>query len=343
MVQANGADLSLFQFDYDLTFAAFFLNADRTIYGRYGTRSTNKEAARDISIEGFQKALAAALALHRHYPQNRAALAAKTGPAPDFKAPEDYPSLAVRYRSTIDFPGKLAQSCIHCHMVRDAQRKVVRSAAKPLPDPMLYPWPMPDLVGLVFDPKEKASLQSVTKDSAADRAGFHAGDEILTLQGQPIISIADVQWVLQQAKPPVSIEAEVRRGLETRQLTLPLPTGWRRASDISWRPTTWDLRRMATGGLVLENLPDADRKAAGIPKDALALRVKFVGQYGEHAAAKKAGFQKGDIFLSVDGKAPDWTESDALGYLLQNHTPGDQIGVTVLRQGQKLDMRLPSQ
>jgi hypothetical protein len=36
MIQANGMDLSWFQFDYDQTFAVFFMNADKTIYGRFG-------------------------------------------------------------------------------------------------------------------------------------------------------------------------------------------------------------------------------------------------------------------------------------------------------------------
>ena len=74
MVKANGMDLSLFQFDYDLTFAAFFMNADKTIYGRYGSRSEMKDAAKDISIDGFRKALAAALEIHKNYPANKASL-----------------------------------------------------------------------------------------------------------------------------------------------------------------------------------------------------------------------------------------------------------------------------
>ncbi|MBJ7494860.1 MAG: thioredoxin family protein [Gemmataceae bacterium] len=37
IVGTNGLDLSLFQFDYDQSFAIMFLNADGTIYGRYGT------------------------------------------------------------------------------------------------------------------------------------------------------------------------------------------------------------------------------------------------------------------------------------------------------------------
>ena len=65
MVQGNGMDLTLFQFDYDLTFAAFFMNSDRTIYGRFGSRSDHDNAEKDISIEGFRQAMLAALDLHR--------------------------------------------------------------------------------------------------------------------------------------------------------------------------------------------------------------------------------------------------------------------------------------
>ena len=74
MVQANGIDLSLFQFDYDLTFAAFFMNADRTIYGRYGTNPSQENPGRDISLQGFIASLEAALKLHGNYPEGKEAL-----------------------------------------------------------------------------------------------------------------------------------------------------------------------------------------------------------------------------------------------------------------------------
>src|SRR6185503_9855509 len=93
MIQANGMDLSWFQFDYDQTFAVFFMNADRTIYGRYGTRSSQKESTRDVSLEGFAKSMAAALEVHRDYPANKSLLAGKQGAAPRFKSPEQYPNL----------------------------------------------------------------------------------------------------------------------------------------------------------------------------------------------------------------------------------------------------------
>ncbi|MCA9108287.1 MAG: thioredoxin family protein, partial [Planctomycetales bacterium] len=47
IVSTNGLDLSLFQYDSDQSFAMFMLNADRTIYGRFGTRSHRTEWEHD--------------------------------------------------------------------------------------------------------------------------------------------------------------------------------------------------------------------------------------------------------------------------------------------------------
>src|SRR5438045_621931 len=57
LISANGLDLSLFQFDTDQSFAVFMLNADGTIYGRFGTRSDQTHWANDVSITGLAKAL----------------------------------------------------------------------------------------------------------------------------------------------------------------------------------------------------------------------------------------------------------------------------------------------
>src|SRR2546428_4233561 len=132
LVQANDLDLTLFQFDYDLTFAAFFMNADRTIYGRFGLRSDLKNAEKDISLEGFRNALAAALELHKAYPKNKSILAAKQALPVAKKRPEEYPSLAGKYKPTLDYEGKVAASCMHCHQVREAERLSYRAASKPI-------------------------------------------------------------------------------------------------------------------------------------------------------------------------------------------------------------------
>jgi hypothetical protein len=340
LVQANALDLSLFQFDYDLTFSAFFLNADRTVYGRFGSRSERENATKDMSIEGFRKAMAAALELHRKYPSNRNALAAKRDLEVRFKVPDEFPTLHGKYRPELDYEGKVVQSCMHCHQVREAERKVYRAENKTIPDRVLYPWPIPDVIGLSLDPKEKATVRAVIAGSAAERAGFRAGDELLTLQGQPLLSIADVQWVLQHAGEPDTLQALVRRDSQPVHLALALEKDWRRHTDISWRVSTWDLRRMALGGLLLKDAPQQKRAAARLASDALALEVAHVGEYGEHAVAKKAGFKKDDLIVRVDNLNTRRTESELLGYLLQRRMPGDRVPFIVLRDGEQVELEL---
>src|SRR6478609_1793831 len=84
VVSTNGLDLATFQYDFDQSFAAFILNADGTVYGRFGTRSHRTSWSDDVSIEGLARALQGALDLHEQYPKNKADLAGKKGPAPDF-------------------------------------------------------------------------------------------------------------------------------------------------------------------------------------------------------------------------------------------------------------------
>jgi serine protease Do len=343
IVHANGMDLSLFRFDYDQSWAAFMLNADMTIYGRYGTRSHQTESDRDVSLEGFAKALGAAIDLHRDYPKNRDVLAAKRGPESEVKVPEEFPRFAGKFKSKIDYEGQVVQSCIHCHQVGESLRLLPREAGKQIPETTLYPYPNPRVLGLEMDPKERAMVASVAVGSSAEKDGLRAGDEILTLSRQPIISTADIQWVLHNAGDTGSLSADVRRDGKTQTMRLTLDEGWRRRDNISWRATSWDLRRMVTGGLLLEELPDADRRKAGLADSSLALRVKHVGEYGAHAVAKQAGFRRDDVIVSVENRSQRMTEGALMAYLLAEKKPGDRVAVTVLRGGDRVDLNLPMQ
>jgi hypothetical protein len=346
IVSTNGLDLSLFQFDTDQSFAAFLLNADGTIYGRFGTRSHRTKWSDDVSIEGLAKTLQGALDLHEQYPKNKEALAGKKGPAPLVASPEKFPLLKDRYKETlVDEQGKLVQSCIHCHMIGDAQRHYYLSRKETIPDEVLLPYPHPKSLGLILDPKEKATVLSVDKDTPAAEAGFKAGDVIVKLAGQPPLSMADVQWVLHQA-PAVggAVKVEVQRGEQKVELTLTLPKGWRQRDDISWRASSWQLRRIALGGMNLETLPDEDRKKAGLSDKEMAVRVKGAPKAGgPFGAAERAGFKAGDVIVSFDDKTDLLRETDLLVYVLKHHKAGDQMPATVLRDGKKMELKLPLQ
>lgn len=344
LVSANGLDLSLFQFDTDQSFAGFLLNGDGTIYGRFGTRSHRTTWAGDVSIEGLAKALQGALELHQQYPRNKDLLARKKGPAPEFATPERYPSLKGKYSQTLNYEGKVVPSCIHCHQIGDARRDLLRSQGSPFSDQLLFPYPHPKSQGLILDPKERATVLRVEKGTPAEHAGVRAGDVILRLEGQPLLSLADVQWVLHHAPGDgAALTAAVQRGGRQTELTLTLPKGWRQHDDITWRSSTWGLRRMATGGMILHDLPPDERLRTGIEPGGMALQAGHVGQYGPHAAAQNAGFRKGDVLVSFDGRTDLRREADLFVHALNQRKVGDRVPVTILRGEKRMDLVLPIQ
>ncbi len=343
IVQGNGIDLSLFQFDYDLTFAVFFMNADKTIYGRFGTRADFRNATKDISLEGFKQALEGALELHKGYPDNKAILDAKTGAEPSKKTPEAFPALQ-RYSSTLNFENRIENQCIHCHQIGEAQREIHWYDRKPVPDEVLYPFPMPDVLGLNFSPKHRAKISKVTSGSPAEKDGFKRADEILTLAGQPIISIADVQWVLHRAKDNTDLSAIVNRHGEEIELTLRLNSGWRKKSNISWRTTTYELRLVALGGMVLEDVSDTKRHQDGIGEQKMALNVKNImrpnrGQ-NRQSNAQKAGIRRGDTIISFGEQNNRLSESDLIGYVLQEQAQAKSLPVELLRNNEQVKVNL---
>ena len=344
IISTNGLDLSLFQYDYDQSFAVFMLNADGTIYGRFGTRSHGTIWVDDVSVEGLAQAMEGALALHAKYPGNKAELAAKRGKPPEFASPELLPALKDKYTAKIDYEGKLVQSCIHCHQIGDAQRVLIRSRKQPLPDETIFPYPHPKAIGLILDPKQRATVIRIEKNTPAEKAGFQTGDVLLKLSGQPLLSIADVQWVLHHASPKgETLTADIERDGKPMQIKLTLEDGWRRRDEITWRVTTWGLRRMTTGGMVLESLSADDRQAAGLADSDGGVRVKFVGQNGPHSAAKNAGVKAGDVILSFDGHTDFRRETDLIAYALQHRSIGDNVPMTILRGKEKIEVKIPMQ
>ncbi len=100
---------------------------------------------------------------------------------------------------------------------------------------------------------------------------------------------------------------------------------------------------MATGGLLLESLSEAERDRLKISQDSMALRVKHVGQYGAHAAAKRAGFQQDDVIVEFDSHRDLLRETDLLRHGVTERRAGEVVPVTVLRNENTLKLMLPMQ
>jgi hypothetical protein len=327
--KANGLDLSLFQVDWDLSFSAVFLRHDRTIYGRFGSRTTQQDERGDVSVAAFREALEAVLDLHARFATVRDALAAKSPGTPRFAVPEEYPMLA-QFEPHVDWEGKVVESCIHCHQVREAERELFRARGEAVPARALLPWPEPAALGLELDPARRARVAGVAPGSAAAAAGFLAGDELLSLAGQPLVSSADACWVLEHAPETGTLAAVVRRGGEEEALALPLAPGWRLQGDLSWRASTWDLRRRALGGMHLVEASESERAALGLGADRMALVARHVGEYGDHGVAHRHGVRKGDVVVAVDGKSERRSEAELFAHALEKPV-GARIEYTLRR------------
>ncbi|MGZ8939005.1 MAG: Trx7/PDZ domain-containing (seleno)protein [Limisphaerales bacterium] len=341
LINANTIDLSLFQFDYDLSFSSMFFNGDGTVYGRYGSWSHQKDS-QDRTIAGYKNALQSALAIHKGYPANKAALQGKQGKPMPVKDPLQLPELAGKYKRDLDWDGKVVQSCVHCHQVSDAVRSMYRAEKKIIPQQLVYPMPLPETLGVTLD-SEGMRVGKVVSGSIGAKSGLKPGDELVTFENQPLISTADISWVLHHAPDEGNLVATAARDGKEIPVQLSLPRGWRAQSDISRRVGTWPMRAMATGGMLLKDLSDEDRAKRGLTTGQLALRAEHVGEYGNHAAAKKAGFKKEDVLVSVDGITGRITESQLIGRLLETKAPGEQVKATVLRGNEKLELKFPIQ
>ena len=124
IVQMHGVDLKKFEFDGALTWAIFFMNADNTIYGRYGSRSGLRELSdREISLAGFKKSLRGALDLHAAHAADEqsvgAQLAGKVATsAPPWRKPEAMGPPRLRSRSAASPKRLLPKSSITKRPIR---------------------------------------------------------------------------------------------------------------------------------------------------------------------------------------------------------------------------------
>ena len=342
VIQGWGLDLSLFQFDLEQTWAVMFLNADRTIYGRYGSRrAKGGQSGKYISMEGFREAMRGALELHGGYPGNKKSLAGKTGPKPRWRTPETIPEVRSKDWNKPADGGNT--NCVHCHEVFNGKIETLRKAGRRIRDELLRGYPMPEDIGFSLDPATRATVTAVTPGSPAAKARLRNGDRVVSMEGQPVVSMADVQWVLHHAKDPGRVKVTLDRNGRKVAATVRLPKGWRKKVPFLWRGFSYyQIRYPLLGTMPLEEVAAGERQRLGIPNGGLALRVKkWAPNWGNPNKAARRALQLGDIIVGADGRKGLRTEEDFLGYVFQEKKPGQPIILTVLRSGRPQQVRLP--
>jgi predicted metalloprotease with PDZ domain len=314
LTRITGVDLNLFDFDYDLTWAAFFLSPDEKIYGRYGGRDASGLDAR-LSLAGLRHALRAALEAHR-----------REGPGKSPPRPgrpllaENYPAAARLHKG----------ACVHCHQVNEFRREA-RKASGEWRREELWVYPLPENVGLTLEVDRGDRVRAVRPDSPAARAGLRPGDTLKRLNGLPVASFADAQYALHRA--PAKGQVAVRWLRDGQEMTgrLDLADGWKK-TNLTWRPSMLDILPSLT--VYGTELSAAEKTRLGLS----AKRLAFRQDRAVHREAKAAGVRAGDVIVGIDGRAPEMSLPEFLAYVRRNYLVGDRITLNVLRDGKRVDL-----
>jgi predicted metalloprotease with PDZ domain len=311
----RGVDLALFEFDYDLTWMAFFLDGNERILGRFGGRPPDN-ANKYHSLEGLRFALAAALERHRQAPAN--VQPAKHTP----RTVEQYPAI-----------NKLGpKACIHCHNTYEFQRDWLQSNQKWSLDEV-WVYPLPENIGLTLSSEQQNRVSQVAAQSPAAAVGLEAGDVVVAVNGLSVFSIADLQYALHRAPPQGMIPVRWRHDGKEKEDRLPLAKGWKH-TDLSWRPSLRTLE--PASGLHGTDLTAAEKKTLGLAPKQLAFRQgNFLTKQ-----AQLAGIQINDIIVGVDGKQLEMSARQFDVFVRLTYRKDETLTVNLFRNGERMEVKM---
>jgi serine protease Do len=199
---------------------------------------------------------------------------------------------------------------------------------------------LPENLGLKIDNQDGQLIQTVDPGSAAALAGLKPGDRIVMINGQAIISIADMQWVFHNlSNNGESIRFSVQRNGEFKTVNLNAPKNWKK-TDFSWRGSMWNMKPKM--GIWMPFAEERELKRLGLPEGQKAMQVKWINhQTPTGRAARNAGLREGDFIISIEGK-PIQMDHRQLNYHVKlNYKPGDKLPMILWRNGNKITFNCP--
>lgn len=289
----------------------------------------------------FKKTLEQAIILHDEYTKAPKEvgrkLVEKTGSKRIWPYAQEIPEMETMFRTKERFAVDASQRCIHCHMVPRAEVASLHSLKKHLPDQYFWHFPLPQDIGIQMDPQEVATILTVSENSLAANADLRVGDKIKHINGQPILSTADIQWVLHRAKTPDTLYMKIERRGESENVEVQLDKDWRlRIKD--WRY----LNQLMQGYLVnfrAQPANPATRKKLGLTDDDLAFELSWVNQWKNKSVSP---LRNGDVIIGINGNRKSLTVGAFTAFLF--HEPsGQSLQLAVIRQGRtmNLDIEIP--
>lgn len=310
LTRVEGLNLSLFEFDLDLTLMMFFLNADDKMYARYGGRDSKNADSRQ-SLAGLRYTMKSVLDMHK---SDNKVFAPRAEGASAFKG-----------------GGKGGKGgCMHCHTVKERDYAELQRTGQ-WDRSYVYRYPPPDNLGLVLEVDRGNAVQSVKPGSPADKAGLQKGDIVRQLAGVPIHSFGDAQFALDRARKQNTLPVTWTRADKTTAAKLDLPTGWQ-MTDVFWRQSV----RRWVPSLHLDgtDLTIEEKKALGLSPKQLAYHLRL----DLHPHVKRAGIKETDIILGYNGHALETDMNGFYDLVSRQYLVGDDVVINVLRDGKRVSV-----
>jgi len=319
VVTMTGIDLGLFDYDRHNSIYFFAMNADETIYLRYGGRDA-EDSNTYLDLSSIELALEAGLRQHELHKTGN--LLQQVRPAAFF--PEQIVSLK---KQVID-----RDRCVECHLIGDYLAQDQEKAGTLDKRRVLYPSPDLKRLGIFLDiPK---GLVVGKAEGAAAGAGLQPGDQIRSFENKPVLTFGDLQYHWGKLdRDARQVRLDVLRHGERRQLTMQLPEDW-------WYIDTghryWTVEPMVYFSTVA--LPQERRKQMGLPDEGFAAEVTEVDPLAE--SLNVHSLRKGDLILSVnDRNSSPWTNRPEL-FLKLTVTAGQMAKVRIWRDGKILETEI---
>jgi hypothetical protein len=313
LTRIDEADLSLFEFDYDLTMMVFFLSPAGRVYARYGGRD-GRDADSRQSLEGLAFTMRSVLAMH-------------AAQSPAFAPASNFSPFTIR-----DVAGRRGGGCFHCHQVKETLNHKLTAEGRWSRD-RLWRYPLPENLGFRLEVDRGNVVEKVQPGSPAERAGLAPGDQLVELGGVPVHSLGDAQFALDRAPAAGRLDVAWLRSGEARSSSIELAESWKK-SDLRWRAS---MRRWIPGlPLAGKDLEAVEREALGLSPTQLAFRQDD----RVSPRAKEAGIQPGDVIIDLDGRKIELKANALRSYVAREYIQGDTVIVSLLRDGERMQRTL---
>ncbi len=318
----NGINLDLFQFEFDLTWMSFFMDAENRIYTRYGGRDDSSPESH-LNRDSLLATMKTTLRLHKLADVLKSPLE-PTGST--VSTPEQIPTMAGML-------SKRKNKCIHCHDVKVARLRHLRNQDK-LKRHMVFTYPTPANLGITVDAKDQSMVRSVRPNTPAAKAGIHAGDRIVKADNHRVLTLGDFSRVLETIPATGHVQLQLQRKHQVVELQLELANGWRQSRDPSWRES---LHMVGPNcGLWGRKLNANERRGLKLRADNLALKVTYI--WGSHT--RRAGIKVGDVIVNLDGQTRDMNIKQLHAHPTLNRNWGDTIPIVLRRNGRNMTVKM---